>query len=158
MKTTLDLFADLVKEVQQAISVSDFLFSQKGTEELRMPTLHEFYLPASNVNPEETFPYIVASILNEDQKMGEESDTATVTFALVVGVYKNTKDFSQGVRDLHVALERLAVYLKDRPLLCEAGELQRISKVIAEGHLLPYFEGQITPTYSYYKPVQLPDS
>lgn len=157
MKTTMDLFDDLVKEVKRAVSTLDFVFPQKGTEKLRVPEVYEFYLPPPNTSQEETFPYIVVCILDEDQKMGEEADCAVVTFALVVGVYQNSKDFSLGPRDLHIAMERLAVYLKNRPVLGQAGELQRISKKIAEKHPVPYFEGQITITYSYYKPVQLPE-
>lgn len=154
----MDLFEDLICEVKRAIDTPDFLFPQKGTDTLRMPTLHEFYLPPPNTSREETFPYIVACILDEDQKMGEESEVATVTFALVVGVYQDSKDFSKGPRDLHIAMERLAIHVKDRPVLGQAAELLRISKKIAEKHPLPYFEGQITLTYSYYKPAQLPDS
>jgi len=157
MVTSIELFDELVKEVKKIADTPDFWFPHKGPLPLQKPKVFEFYLPPPNRSGDDTFPYIVVFLMDEDQKLNEESDQATITFALVVGVYKDSKDYSQGPRDLHIALEHLAIQLKDIHLLGKLGELNRITKKIAEKHPVPYFEGQITLTYSYYKPVKLPE-
>lgn len=158
MKTSIDLFDAMSRLLRKICSQPDFVFNQKDGG-IAHPVVYPFTLPPKNKDEksDNPLPYVVLKFPHEEQIMLRATDESKLTFIVFLGVYNPAMDWSLGLRDVAIGLERLDNAIKDEHLLDGIGELNSVKKTIPDEQPFPYFEGALELVYTYYKPVKLID-